>query len=55
MCGRYTLKNTEALARLIAGITGEENRVISVRYNVSPSQSSPVAVSAMGPFPHRRC
>ncbi len=42
MCGRYTLQNAEALVRLIAGITDGESRVITVRYNVCPSQISPV-------------
>lgn len=42
MCGRYTLKHAETVARLIASITGEDVRTVAARYNVSPSQSNPV-------------
>jgi len=42
MCGRYTLKHAESVARLIARITGEDVNIVAARYNVSPSQINPV-------------
>lgn len=41
MCGRYTLKHVEALAELIATITGERPD-FKPRFNVAPSQTNPV-------------
>jgi putative SOS response-associated peptidase YedK len=41
MCGRYNLKNAEALAALVASLT-TERPILKPRYNIAPSQINPV-------------
>lgn len=52
MCGRYALKNPDAIARLIARLTGEPYELVRGRYNVAPGQINPT-VRKVKSEPHK--
>ncbi|WP_164976226.1 SOS response-associated peptidase [Oleiharenicola lentus] len=51
MCGRYTFQQVEALKRLIESLTGETYDAFMARFNVAPTQRSPVVRPGAGGRP----